>query len=60
MHIYPDGKGAGLNAIRVFLQDENDGIAFFLHLLLLLTALDSIIGTLQKQMNGSASKKCSG
>jgi len=51
MHIHPDEKGKGPGNVRVFLQDGNGRIAFFLHLLLLLTALDSIIRTLHTQID---------
>ena len=54
MHISPGGTAVQPETVRVFLQEYIGEIAFFLHWLLLLTALDSIIGTLQKKTDDSA------
>ena len=43
MHIHPDGTAYKPESARVFLQDFPFQIAFFLHLLLILAGLDSII-----------------
>ena len=43
MHIHPGGTPKTGDAARVFLQDVNSNVAFFLHFLLILQCVDDII-----------------